>query len=992
MLGWNRTTVMALLIVLSSANGLFAQGMFAPQVSYPAGDAPRSVFSIDFDGDGNNDLATANGGSDNVSILLGNGDGTFQSAVNYAAGSNPYSVFAADFNGDGNNDLVTANGGSDNVSTLLGNGDGTFQSAVNYPAGDGPRSVFAIDFNGDSHNDVVTANYSSNNVSILLGNGDGTFQSAVNHAVAVGPRCVLAVDFSGDGYNDLATANYPSDNVSILPGNGDGTFQSAVGYYVGADPSCVFSTDFNSDGYNDLAIAKEEYSMNVSILLGNGDGTFQSVVRYDAGDGPRSVFSTDFNADGYNDLVTANTVSDDVSILLGKGDGTFRSAVDYAAGDYPCAVFSIDLNGDGDNDLIAANYGSDNVSILLHTNTYPNLEPQVTSPAYPVFSHCDDPIEIQFTAFDPEDDPIIEWQLHSGYENLGDIDNDGRFVWTYYAPQEGFAALEVRCRDDAYPDHWSDWFTCDIEFINQAPQFAICPSGINQATVGSELCLEFATEDEPCDYLVASVFDRDGAFGTLEATPYPPHEVCFTPAFQDEGKFYHVGLLVEDGVLADTCYVDYKACGMVAGFFTEMHAALANEPLQFSDSSLGSPETWYWRFGDGGTSTEQNPTYIYTDTGVYDVFLRAGDAFCEDSTHRPIYVYDSLFADLKLYWSSTPVRPGFDYRLSIKYRNEGTDSAYNTVLRVRYPDQVEFIEFDTVQITAGSYDGYTHYGDSNLIRVSLGSVEPTGVLGGEFLFKGKVDSSASPGDEVTGGVGIENGREYPIQDVVIGSMDPNDKLASPGGLDLWGPVEPLERIHYTVQFENKAEATADAIYVMIVDTLDADLDWSTLAFGLVSHPDALVTQGFDPFTGIITWFFENIMLPPNHEPPEGEGYVSYSVCPKAGLPYGTDIANSAYIKFDYNAWLHAPDEGMPIVRTITAATCCLPPTVGDVDQSGGVDITDISVLIDNQFLTLTPLLCEDEGDVDFSGAVDITDVSVLIDNQFLTLTPLPPCP
>jgi len=72
--------------------------------------------------------------------------------------------------------------------------------------------------------------------------------------------------------------------------------------------------------------------------------------------------------------------------------------------------------------------------------------------------------------------------------------------------------------------------------------------------------------------------------------------------------------------------------------------------------------------------------------------------------------------------------------------------------------------------------------------------------------------------------------------------------------------------------------------------------------------------------------------------------------------------------------------------------CCLPPTVGDVDQSGGVDITDISVLIDNQFLTLTPLVCETEGDVDFSGVVDVTDVSILIDNQFLTLTPLPACP
>jgi hypothetical protein len=38
------------------------------------------------------------------------------------------------------------------------------------------------------------------------------------------------------------------------------------------------------------------------------------------------------------------------------------------------------------------------------------------------------------------------------------------------------------------------------------------------------------------------------------------------------------------------------------------------------------------------------------------------------------------------------------------------------------------------------------------------------------------------------------------------------------------------------------------------------------------------------------------------------------------------------------------------------------------------------------------LTCEQEGDVNFSGRVDITDLSIVLDNQFLTLTPLPPCP
>jgi hypothetical protein len=74
--------------------------------------------------------------------------------------------------------------------------------------------------------------------------------------------------------------------------------------------------------------------------------------------------------------------------------------------------------------------------------------------------------------------------------------------------------------------------------------------------------------------------------------------------------------------------------------------------------------------------------------------------------------------------------------------------------------------------------------------------------------------------------------------------------------------------------------------------------------------------------------------------------------------------------------------------------------VGDCDQSGAVDITDISVLVDNQFLTLTPLVCEDAANINYPGSgysttdavVDISDLTILIDNQFLSLAPLPPCP
>jgi hypothetical protein len=76
-------------------------------------------------------------------------------------------VFAADLNGDSDTDLAVANRHSDNVSILVGNGDGTFQRAGNFGVGSSPVSVRAADLDGDNDKDLAVANLFSNNVSIL---------------------------------------------------------------------------------------------------------------------------------------------------------------------------------------------------------------------------------------------------------------------------------------------------------------------------------------------------------------------------------------------------------------------------------------------------------------------------------------------------------------------------------------------------------------------------------------------------------------------------------------------------------------------------------------------------------------------------------------------------------------------------------------------------------------------------------------------------------
>ena len=347
----------------------------------------------DFNGDGVPDLAVANTGSNNVSVLLGNGDGSFQAAESFPVATGPSSVVVGDFNGDGKLDLaVTTEAGSpapplptDTVSVLLGNGDGTFQEARDSAVSTvGPSSVAVGDFNGDGVPDLAVVG--ANGVSVLLGHGDGTFETGL--AFAAPGVSVVVDDVDGDGVPDLAVAGV--QGVSVLVGHGDGTFQAARNFAAsdGRVPYSVAVGDFNGDGVLDLAVASAAPTLitgtapgTVSVLLGNDNGTFQAALNVAVGMDPRFVAVGDFNGDGAPDLVVAedggytcsqrSCVSNPgvVSVLLGNGDGTFQGVKSLAAGPNPRSVAVGDFNGDGVLDL-AVPYtdwgpGTSGVSVLL---------------------------------------------------------------------------------------------------------------------------------------------------------------------------------------------------------------------------------------------------------------------------------------------------------------------------------------------------------------------------------------------------------------------------------------------------------------------------------------------------------------------------------------------------------------------------------------------------------------------------------------------------
>jgi hypothetical protein len=299
-------------------------------------------------------------------LALGHASGQTPPPVSFAAprdivpGQGTVALATADLNSDGNLDLITVNHTSNDVSVLLGNGDGTFQAAVNYPVVTSPIEVVTGDFNDDGKVDIAVlgASPSSTAVSILLGNGNGTFQpqkiTPVSTSVALGAGFV-AGDFNHDGKLDLATPIAGPQvgvfSVAVLPGKGDGTFGTPIDSSLTSQPSSIQSADFNGDGKIDLLV----FSVGFSVLLGNGDGTFQPPLNSStAVDNFGAIFSVaigDFNRDGRPDAVLC-VGETEMWVLLGNGDGTFQAPVKITLPNVASLLTSVDLDSDGNLDLV----------------------------------------------------------------------------------------------------------------------------------------------------------------------------------------------------------------------------------------------------------------------------------------------------------------------------------------------------------------------------------------------------------------------------------------------------------------------------------------------------------------------------------------------------------------------------------------------------------------------------------------------------------------
>lgn len=411
---------------IASASSILPYQIF-PGLSLETGNQPLGVVAADLNADGAADLIIANTISGNVSVLLGDGNGTFHNQIRYAASPYAQSAIVADFNGDGRLDIATANYIFDSISVLLGNGDGTFQKAMTYDVGSTVDQIISADINGDGIPDIIASSGSSiieltgdghgsfvkagtyslasalqiamcdvNNdgdpdivaldqtdslVEVRLGNGNGTFQNAESYATGIYPWGLACADFNGDGAADIAvtgttvtSTGQSTPYLETFLGQTDGTLMGPstqqLGYPPGAPhiPYDPVVGDMNGDGIPDLVVAyvSPVTSTNViQIFKGNGDGSFTAGASYFAGTGMGGYILADLNGDDKLDVAITNMTDDSVVTLFGRGDGTLQGQRVFGVNGGPTTLALGDLNHDGIKDIVTADQTTATISVLL---------------------------------------------------------------------------------------------------------------------------------------------------------------------------------------------------------------------------------------------------------------------------------------------------------------------------------------------------------------------------------------------------------------------------------------------------------------------------------------------------------------------------------------------------------------------------------------------------------------------------------------------------
>jgi type II secretory pathway component GspD/PulD (secretin) len=233
-----------------NGDGTFTQVTGSPFHLPTGAIGPIAVTSADFNGDGIPDLAIVNQTSNNVTVLEGNGNGTFTQFAGspLPVGNFPVAIASGTLDGSTGPALAISNQNSDNVSVYLGNGNGTFAQASQSPLAvtSTPAGITIADYAGTSTGGIGVASKGSGTVVIYVDVGSGLFTEALEPSAGTNPDAIVSGNITGNALPDIAVTN----DLSGV----DGDVTLIVSPTSGIAPSAVGQTPYPGSEYEDIGL------------------------------------------------------------------------------------------------------------------------------------------------------------------------------------------------------------------------------------------------------------------------------------------------------------------------------------------------------------------------------------------------------------------------------------------------------------------------------------------------------------------------------------------------------------------------------------------------------------------------------------------------------------------------------------------------------------------------------------------------------------------
>jgi len=554
---------------------------------------------------------------------------------------NLYAVTSGDFNGDGQIDIAVA--GADQRVTALDGSDGSIIWQFTEPSDQiYRRCLQAADLNGDGKDDVAVGSDDEHVYAVDGSSGSELWSISMGGDIEE----VELAQMDGSGPLDVVVAvGHPGNKVAVIDGsNGEILWEYTENI---EDVKHVEAMDVNGDGVTDIAIGvppmgsnpgkvvmvdgethQEIWSINTPIgyeyCLSHGDlngdgipdvvvgGSLESkkVFAYDGQDGSELwsfttngeinvVCVSDVDNSGTPDVVAGST-DQYVYVLRGNNGENVWS---YAApGDVKHAQVG-DISGDNKPNIAIVTFDSDGV-----------VDAFISLTGIPLQAEADGPYEgmantsIQFHGSASGGTPPYTWHWDFGDGGTSDEQNP---TYVYTTPGNYIATLTVT---DSGGNTSQDTTTVKVY-----GELSVDADGPYNGTIGE--LIQFygsATGGKP-----PYSWHWDFGDGYTTDVQNPVHR------YWSQGT-YEVVLTVTDSLgnkKNDTTTATITPAPLVADA-NGPYEGVVGEPVQFHGSAQGGipPYTWEWDFGDGGTSDEQNPAHVYSESGTYTVILTVTDS------------------------------------------------------------------------------------------------------------------------------------------------------------------------------------------------------------------------------------------------------------------------------------------------------------------------------------------------------------------------------